>query len=1677
MTQPQFSPIGEIADDAIAFQSLMEQATLEPRSLHPTARRNRGSSSPIGDSQALPDFEVTQFELRDIPPLQIGEIGSNLPPLAAPSIDNATDSNSATGSNRDPLTGSAPNAPLVLADSQDDASFDNDPLNPNDGEEDITPADQSAPALTVALAEDTGLSGSDAITANPAVRGTLTDTVGPITTFEARINGSSDFMDVLETLNSDGTFQWSRQQLEQLYGSVLSDGEYIIELQARDRAGNVGSATLAFLLDTTIESPRISLEPSTDSGEVGDLETDVERVTLEVEVEAGSRVRLEETGQEATADELGVARLENVVLQEGANRVAVRATDVAGNESRSEVDIQRIINQAPTEVVLSNQSIAENSVVGTVVGSLNTIDVDGDSFRYELVEQSEEVFELIGDRLVLAAGATLDREQVSSYDVTILSTDDGDPPASIQRTFTIEVLDVNETPSFTSYPNTTTLEAGERFDYDITTTDPEGDPLTITSTELPDWLTLSDNGDGTAQLFGTPDFADAGLLPVELTVTDSDGNQATQLLVMGVDFVLREGESFTRQETVALTVPERPSLLTFTLDAVEFDITDPDAINDAVEIALVDAQGNPLSHGFEVGRDAFLNWTEGETRELAPGVTFDADSGEVTVNLVGVEPGTVAHLVFRLVNNDSDTETAIRVSDIQLVDAPLGTVAPSRSGELTAGGDSAEAPNFSQLDDVSGSLVADYGQTSFDERTGVLSAEVTLRNVGTYGVDGPIYVVVTNLSNPSVLPRGAAGLTPEGQPYFRFDALTDGQVNPGDSTGVGTIEFFNSGRSQFTYDLVVLADLNDSPTITSDPLVPGRDVAEAVAGIPFEYQVTAIDPNDDTLTYELIIGPEGLTLDAETGLVTWLPSDLPADAEGTDVGNHSVVVQVSDGRGGVDLQSFTLATIELPPNRPPIFTNDPEVDAYINQLYRHDADAIDPDGDPISFRVVQGPEGLTIDRETGEIEFTPPPVLVLGDTVLATTRVAGERDTYRFSGSVGQLIYLDTLVPNNREFEVRVIGPNGRDILAAARRGSNAQGLSGSAFLLLPETGNYELVVDPRDFNRGFYGFSLIDAAAVPSIELDQPVSGSIAPGVEDDIYRFSANGGQKLFIDLLQRTARSLNQPWKLYNARGETIGSFSDVADRELYLPEDGDYFLVIEGKESFARTDHYTFELITPDEITRPMTLGTNDEPNSVSGSIDEKGEEDIYTFEGRAGQRILFDHLFSELVNGGSNHVEIFDPNGQRIFEQRFFTTNSHNNPRNNFAPITLARDGIYSVRIDGSGEERGSYRFSVLDLERATPIALDTEYTGTLPSGQENHAFSFTAEAGQRLFLDARTSSGSGSWVVYDAANVEVVRNTSIRGDMEHVFERGGEYTLVLRGDNAGTPLEYGFELITPDTVTTPLTVNTPVISSLSEKGERDVYRFSGRTGQILFLDALSQPANIRVTLRNPLGTVLSGWNAIELRSDQTREPFVLTGDGSYQLEIDGTGAHTGEYRFQVLDIAAAATVLPESMVNGGTLAANELQVYAIEARAGERLYFDRQVGGAARWQLYGPSLVEMMDTGLERDFETVIQESGTYYLLLHNQTDTENDFSVQWESSLADPTAIELLPNTTAQQQSHSLRRATGLYIIWNGWTAIILRRQDRYRPVHPHGSWRGWCRLQRYSQSRWRDRAVNAAA
>jgi len=95
--------------------------------------------------------------------------------------------------------------------------------------------------------------------------------------------------------------------------------------------------------------------------------------------------------------------------------------------------------------------------------------------------------------------------------------------------------------------------------------------------------------------------------------------------------------------------------------------------------------------------------------------------------------------------------------------------------------------------------------------------------------------------------------------------------------------------------------LNTTPVIISEPIITATEDAL------YSYQIEVNDPEGDTLTYYLIVKPEGMSINSETGLISWVPTN-------NQVGIHQIIIEISDGKQSVT-QGFEIEVINV--NNPP----------------------------------------------------------------------------------------------------------------------------------------------------------------------------------------------------------------------------------------------------------------------------------------------------------------------------------------------------------------------------------------------------------------------------------------------------------------------------------------------------------------------------------------------------------------------------------------------------------------------------------------------------------------------------------------------------------------------------------------------------------------------------------------
>ncbi|GAB5388967.1 MAG: hypothetical protein Alpg2KO_19350 [Alphaproteobacteria bacterium] len=189
-------------------------------------------------------------------------------------------------------------------------------------------------------------------------------------------------------------------------------------------------------------------------------------------------------------------------------------------------------NAAPDVPALSATSIETLSPAGAYVGTLSASDPDGDSVSFSLASGSDSSAFTIANGNQLLTTQQVDSGVQASFDITIIATDNGSPPASSQGNFTIAVGPgsggSNNPPNAPAFSGSTTQDeeqsAGTTIG-SVSASDPDGDGVI---------LSLQPGGDNEYFSITNGQLRFASRLSHE-SPQDSNGNNQYELTLVASD--------------------------------------------------------------------------------------------------------------------------------------------------------------------------------------------------------------------------------------------------------------------------------------------------------------------------------------------------------------------------------------------------------------------------------------------------------------------------------------------------------------------------------------------------------------------------------------------------------------------------------------------------------------------------------------------------------------------------------------------------------------------------------------------------------------------------------------------------------------------------------------------------------------------------------------------------------------------------------------------------------------------------------------------------------------------------------------------------------------------------------------------------------------------------------------
>ena len=289
------------------------------------------------------------------------------------------------------------------------------------------------------------------------------------------------------------------------------------------------------------------------------------------------------------------------------------------------------LNEAPTDIVLSANTINENVAANSTVGTLSSTDQDAaNTFAFTLVSgvgsTDNSFFNIIGDTLHIANSP--DFETNSSYSIRLRTTDQGN--LTFEKVFVITINDLNEVPSDIVLSANTINEniAANSTIGTLSSTDQDAaNTFTyalVSGTGSADNAFFNISGD-TLRITNSPDFEIKSNYSIRLRTTDQ-GNL-----------------TFEKAFTISINdLNEAPSDIVLSANAINENVaanstvgtlssTDQDAAN-AFTYALVSGTGGTDNAFFNISGDSLriINSPDFETKSSYSIRILTSDQGNLT---------------------------------------------------------------------------------------------------------------------------------------------------------------------------------------------------------------------------------------------------------------------------------------------------------------------------------------------------------------------------------------------------------------------------------------------------------------------------------------------------------------------------------------------------------------------------------------------------------------------------------------------------------------------------------------------------------------------------------------------------------------------------------------------------------------------------------------------------------------------------------------------------------------------------------------------------------------------------------------------------------------------------------------------------------------------------------------
>ena len=174
-------------------------------------------------------------------------------------------------------------------------------------------------------------------------------------------------------------------------------------------------------------------------------------------------------------------------------------------------------------------------------------------------------------------------------------------------------------------------------------------------------------------------------------------------------------------------------------------------------------------------------------------------------------------------------------------------------------------------------------------------------------------------------------------------------------------DVFENGNNWHVLNVKASNQTNVAPMLTP---IGSKNVNELAT---LSFTAAATDGNNDTLTFSMTGAPTGASINPNTGVFSWTPTEQQDDT-------YTITIQVEDGNGESDSEAVMVTVNEV--NEDPVLAlvgskSVNELETLSFTASASDADTIGGTTDTLTFSMTGAPTGASIGSVTGMFSWTP----------------------------------------------------------------------------------------------------------------------------------------------------------------------------------------------------------------------------------------------------------------------------------------------------------------------------------------------------------------------------------------------------------------------------------------------------------------------------------------------------------------------------------------------------------------------------------------------------------------------------------------------------------------------------------------------------------------------------------